>query len=506
MITREPDRKIRCVASAAAFAIALMSTAAVAQEFGDLKRPDKDPLTLRAQGSFFVGGNTHQVPDPYAGGPSAANVFPPTNRPGASMINQMYVQYQLPEEDNDLPPIVFVHGCCLSSKTWETTPDGRMGWYEYFTRRGFDTYMADQVGRARSGFDALQYQMVRYDAATPEFGPSEGALGIGCLNPQSGTTATAANQAACLPPGDTRPNNNITSPTFPGATALPPTGFFIPGIPGKTATANPSILIATDMFAWNVFRYGPPCAIPCGAFTNPPSINPWPDEQFPMETIGLYSTPGRPGGVWGGGGGSGTFFKQVIPDLSASLGTFGPLASDVRPTPNSMAVLAKQLGGAILVGHSQSSSFPTKAALQDKVGNVKGIIQLETGCFMPGTTLSSADIAILAKIPMLIIEGDHYVTATSPTNYTPQPRPVAPCPDEFAAIGAAGGDITYIHLPEWPNYLHNGKAKKAKARPVGTGNSHMFMQDLNNIAIANVIIDWIKDHVKRQHGGHGPKS
>ena len=487
------------LSSAAGAALALLSCSASAQEFSDVKK-SVGPLTLRAQGSFFIGGNVHQVPDPFAGGPSAPGVFPPSNRPGASMINQMYVQYQLPERDNDLPPIVFVHGCCLSSKTWETTPDGRMGWFEYFTRKGYDTYMADQVGRARSGFDALQYQKVRYDADTPEFGPAEGALGIGCLNPQSGTTATAANQAACMAPGDTRPNNNITSPANPGPTALPPTGFYIPGIPGKESTTNPSILIATDMFAWNVFRYGPPCAIPCGAFTNPPSIKPWADEQFPLETIGKYSTPGRRGGVWGGGGGSGTFFKQVIPDLSASLGTFGPLASDVRPTPYAMATLSQKLGGAILVGHSQSSSFPTKAALQDRKGNVKGIIQLETGCFMPGTTLSADDVKVLAKIPILIIEGDHYVTATSPTNYTPQPRPVAPCPDQFAAIGAAGGDITYIHLPEWPNYLWNNKKKTANGRPVGTGNSHMFMQDLNNIAIADVIMDWINGHVK--HGRH----
>ena len=56
------------------------------------------------------------------------------------------------------------------------------------------------------------------------------------------------------------------------------------------------------MFAWNVFRYGPPCTAPCGAFASPPTIEPWPDEQFPMETVLA--------------GGSQTFFKQVIPDLS----------------------------------------------------------------------------------------------------------------------------------------------------------------------------------------------
>src|SRR4051812_14606930 len=360
------------------------------------------------------------------------------------MINQMYVQFQKPARSNRLPPIVFVHGCCLSSKTWETTPDGRMGWYEYFTRKGFDTYMADQVGRARSGFDALQYQKVRWDADAPEF-PDDGN-GVGCINT---TSSPPPNPAGCLKPGDPRG----TPPNAP--------------LPGKVGTTNPNILIATDMFAWNVFRYGPPCTAPCGAFASPPTIAPWPDEQFPMSTV----LPGT----------SQTFFKQVIPDLSASLGTFGNKAADIRPTPQRMAVLASKLGGAILVGHSQSSSFPTKAALQDPTG-VRAIIQLETGCFMPGPggTLTTADVATLAKIPMLIVEGDHYTTGTPPV---PQPRPVSPCPQEIAAIRAAGGDITYVHLPEAPG--------------IGTGNSHMFMQDRNNLKIADLIIDWVEVHVGR---------
>src|SRR5882762_2991270 len=137
----------------ALFALALLPRLAAAQEFEDVQ-PSAGILTLKQQGSFFIGGLAHAVPDPYAGVGAGA-------RPGNSMINQMYVQFQKPARSNNLPPIVFVHGCCLSSKTWETTPDGRMGWYEYFTRNGFDTYMADQVGRARSGFDALQYQKAR---------------------------------------------------------------------------------------------------------------------------------------------------------------------------------------------------------------------------------------------------------------------------------------------------------------------------------------------------------
>ncbi len=80
---------------------------------------------------------------------------------------------------------------------------------------------------------------------------------------------------------------------------------------------------------------------------------------------------------------------------------------------------------------------------------------------------------------MLIIEGDHYTTGNPPV---PQARPVSPCPEEIAAIRAADGDITYVHLPEVP--------------AIGTGNSHMFMQDHNNLKIADLIIDWIKHHVR----------
>jgi hypothetical protein len=53
---------------------------------------------------------------------------------------------------------------------------------------------------------------------------------------------------------------------------------------------------------------------------------------------------------------------------------------------------------------------------------------------------------------------------------------------EKEQIDAAGGDFTFISLPDIG--IH--------------GNSHMFMQDKNNLEIANLIIDWIAEHV--EHG------
>jgi hypothetical protein len=379
--------KARLIAGAALFAIALMPTIAAAQELEDLK-PSQE-LTLKGQGSFFVGGNTQHINAAYI----SPSIFAVDE--GNSMINQMYVQYQIPKYTIDQYPIVFMHGCCLSSKTWETTPDGRMGWYEYFTRKGFKTYMAEQVGRGRSGFDALQYQKVLVGDAA--------------------------------------------------------------------ANTNPAILIATDKFAWNVFRWG-----------NYDTLTPFADERFPMKTVGV------------GSGASLTFYKQVIPDLNATLSGAIPGCADGTCTPSdpnaffnspdTLATLANKLGGAILVGHSQSAAFPTRAALRPGSTGVKGIIQLETGCF---ANLTADNIQTLKKIPILIMVGDHFSTA----------QPPASCVTMQQQINGAGGDMTFVALPDLG--IH--------------GNSHMFMQDNNNLQVADIIMKWIDKHVKvksTHHGGH----
>jgi hypothetical protein len=81
-------------------------------------------------------------------------------------INQMYVHYQKAVNPGQHLPVMMVHGRCLSSKTWETTPDGRMGWSEYFIRKNRSVYL-NQVSRARSGFDATIINAVKAGAAPP---------------------------------------------------------------------------------------------------------------------------------------------------------------------------------------------------------------------------------------------------------------------------------------------------------------------------------------------------
>jgi pimeloyl-ACP methyl ester carboxylesterase len=86
----------------------------------------------------------------------------------------MYVEYLVPKGGGGKVPVVMLHGGGLSGKSYETTPDGRMGWDEYFVRKGHAVYVPDQASRARSGFDHRIYNEVRAGNAPPSAQPSIG--------------------------------------------------------------------------------------------------------------------------------------------------------------------------------------------------------------------------------------------------------------------------------------------------------------------------------------------
>ena len=66
----------------------------------------------------------------------------------------MYVQFQIPAKKSGPGwPVIMVHGSSHTAACLESTPDGREGWYPYFVRKGISTYVVDQAGRGRSGFD-----------------------------------------------------------------------------------------------------------------------------------------------------------------------------------------------------------------------------------------------------------------------------------------------------------------------------------------------------------------
>ena len=104
-------------------------------------RNDSGPLTIAKQGSFFVGGQNIKS--------ESLSNLPAYAPSGTIAVNQVYVRYQEPVNAKNTS-VVLIHGCCLTGKTWESTPDGRMGWDELFVRKGFPTYVVDQASRGRS--------------------------------------------------------------------------------------------------------------------------------------------------------------------------------------------------------------------------------------------------------------------------------------------------------------------------------------------------------------------
>lgn len=110
------------------------------------------PLMIEKQGSFFVGGRNLQS--------DTLSTLPAYAASGTIAVEQMYVRYQVPV-DAKRTPLTLIHGCCLTGKTWETTPDGRMGWDEYFVRKGYPTYVIDQVSRGRSAANPVLLNSVK---------------------------------------------------------------------------------------------------------------------------------------------------------------------------------------------------------------------------------------------------------------------------------------------------------------------------------------------------------
>jgi pimeloyl-ACP methyl ester carboxylesterase len=359
----------------------LPAVSAEAQSLKSLKTP-AEPLVLKARGSFYVGGRSvEQTAGEILLGPD-----------DSVTVDQMYVEYMLPNGKSRIP-VVMIHGAALSGKSYDTTPDGRMGWFEYFVRKSHPTYVVDQVGRARSGFN--QAALNRRLAAAP------------------------TDVVPAAPTGTTAP------------TATPQAGTNLPG--AVRANGPAAFRFGDRIGVWKNFRFGPRFG------------EVYPDEKFPVEAIAELS-------------------KQAIPDLSSQVPT-------PNPTLNALADLALELDGAVLLSHSQSGPFPLHAALINAAG-IRGVVAVEPGSCP--SSFTDDQIVALAKIPTLVLFGDNLAVDTGLGALTWQGR-LDGCRTYAARIKASGGKVDIVHTPE-----------------LGIrGNSHMLMQDRNNIEIADIIIKWI---------------
>jgi len=111
-------------------------------------------LQVADMGSFHVGGRAVTL----SGLPTREFVFTPGAPPlrqdpnGDFEVEALYARYTLLANPRARVPMLLWHGGGLAGTTFETKPDGRPGWENYFLRAGYDVYVSDAVERGRASW------------------------------------------------------------------------------------------------------------------------------------------------------------------------------------------------------------------------------------------------------------------------------------------------------------------------------------------------------------------
>ena len=421
---RLAQRVVWCLS--AAFLLVTIVTGISAQE-GSQKKFLKKPLVIEDQGSFFIGG-VPKVTN-YAAMPPANN---PAGTPNQITIGQMYVQFQIPANKKKGPPVIMVHGSTHTAACLESTPDGREGWAPYFVRQGISTYIVDQAGRGRSGFDE---SVLHEAAAVPN-----GTVRVPSFGRITDNGAWTAWFGHLMPTGSTILNGTLIRH----------------GDPGDPATDD----------ANHKDNYLP--AYPLGAV----------DPRVVSREGAIAGAPSGPNNYY-----ALDYYKQLVPNAEVTLP--GSTCATCTPanlspaetwTPQDLALLVEKLGGAIVATHSQSGIMGHHMVriLKERghLDLVKGLITIEGSCALAQSGLKAEDFD---NIPYMAMKGDYAA-------------PSAPCQTTVDAINArrtAGfgtAKAEYIKLDELGN-------------PIFNGTTHMMMLGTNNLEIADVILNWVAQNV-----------
>jgi hypothetical protein len=137
-------RQLRWIGSATVLAVGFGGAGTARAQAFPTDRPHMaGPVEICDFGAFFVGG----VPKltQYANATTAGAYQ-------ELIIGQMYVQFVVPKKQRGWP-LIMVHGGGYAGSGLESTPDGHEGWFAHAVRNNLATYVVDQAGRGRSGFD-----------------------------------------------------------------------------------------------------------------------------------------------------------------------------------------------------------------------------------------------------------------------------------------------------------------------------------------------------------------
>ena len=326
-------------------------------------------LVIREQGGRPFGGKV-------VGEPASGSIH----------CDHGYVEWQIPRNERRFP-MLMVHAS--STKTWDTTFDGREGFRNIFLRRGFPVYMTDL--------------------------PRTGRAGQGCA------------PTAYTP----RPDNDQASFTTWRL------GLWLPGDP-------------TPDF--------------------------YPGVQFPTSTPALDE-----------------FFRIQYPEFNAP--------ENEQVETDALAVLLDEIGPSIVLTHSSTGIrgwiTATKTAAVAAIvsyepgavifpeGEVPPPIARADGMRVPaGNGVPLSDFMKLTRMPIQIVWGDYIPSEMNATNVGPRLTldnrriNVQRAKLFVEAVNRHGGRATNVMLPE-----------------IGIrGNTHFPMLDLNNVRIADLLSQFLKEH------------
>jgi hypothetical protein len=344
------------------FVVVLLALAAMEADAGQ--------LVIREQGGRPFGGKV-------AGQPASGSIH----------CDHGYVEWQIPRNERRFP-MLMVHAS--STKTWDTTFDGREGFRNIFLRRGFPVYLTDL--------------------------PRTGRAGQGCA------------PTAYTP----RPDNDQASFTTWRL------GLWLPGDP------NPSF---------------------------------YPGVQFPAETPSALDE----------------FFRIQYPEFNAP--------ENEQVETDALAVLLNEIGPSIVLTHSSTgirgwitaTKSPAAAAIVSyepgavifPESEMPPPIARADGMRVPaGNAVPLADFMKLTKMPIQIVWGDYIPSELSATNVG-------------ARLTLDNRRINVVRARLFVEAInrHGGDAKNVMLPEIGIrGNTHFPMLDLNNLKIADLLSQFLKEH------------
>lgn len=385
------------------------------------------PLDICDQGSFYVGGVAKITPYATSSAPGV---------PQEVIIGHMYVHFQIPKKHGQWP-LVMVEGGGYTGSALESTPQGTEGWDSYAVRNNLSTFVVDQAGRGRSGFDSSVLEEARQ------------TNNVGLIpNPLRFTAANGAwvsyRFGALIPSGSTILNGTLVPHGDPGdpLCATDP----------AECTYHPTI----DFDAIDP-------QIEAGVGAIGPAPNPANRKQLALEAY-KYQVP---------------YGDYFLPTSTCSTCTPQTVAGDDTWSGRDLAELVAGLGGAIVAVHSQSGHVSLHMTRflkeQGQLDKLKGILNIEGSCDIAAAGLA-ADGSDFDDIPYLAVAGDYR-----------SPDPV--CQNLINTINArrAAGHGTakadYLQLLD-PSY--GGKFD---------GTTHMMMQGKNNLEVFDEIRKWASANI-----------